>query len=257
MGQRCAPAVPKKAPIVIRGEGGAVIEQPTRNEFNLVVDDQQHIFIENLTLRGGRIGVVARGSSHLVVRRCEISNVLFGIYNNRDESSNWYIADNVITGIDSTWVPRGQENAAETGVVVYGRGYMVEHNRIGRFWDCLTIADFGRPAGGVDGIDRHCVAIDFNNNDLYNARDDLLETDFSSHNIRVFDNRMYSAHTGMSAQPLYGGPAYFIGNVLYGVVGSAYKFHNWPAGLVVVNNTSVTSDVGLHVGSTMAERLSA
>ena len=36
-------------------------------------------------LRGGCIGVVARGSSHLVVRRCEISNVLFGIYNNRAE----------------------------------------------------------------------------------------------------------------------------------------------------------------------------
>jgi len=36
----------------------------SRSEFNLVVDDQQHIFTENLTLRGGRIGVVARGSSH-------------------------------------------------------------------------------------------------------------------------------------------------------------------------------------------------
>ena len=46
--------------------------------------------------------------------------MLFGIYNNRAESSDWYIADNTITG-NSTWVPREQENAAETGVWAHGQ----------------------------------------------------------------------------------------------------------------------------------------
>ena len=231
------------APIVIRGAGDAVIELAGLDGFNLDLSGSEHVFVEDLALVGGRMGVMARRASHLTVRRCRISGVRYGIFNDREESSHWYIADNVITGIDSTWRPRQQEEAAETGVVVYGRGHVVEHNRISRFWDCLTIADFGRPAGGVEGIDRHCVAVDFNNNDLYNARDDLIETDFGSHNIRVFDNRLYNAHTGVSAQPLYGGPLYFVGNVMYAIVGSAYKFHNWPAGVYVAHNTSITGDI--------------
>jgi hypothetical protein len=116
---------------------------------------------------------------------------------------------------------------------------VVEYNRISRFWDALTVADFGRPSGGVEGIDRHCVAVDFNNNGLFNARDDLLEVDFSSHNVRVWDNRLFNSHTGISAQPLYGGPVYFVGNAIYSINGNTYKFHNWPAGIYAFHNTSV------------------
>jgi hypothetical protein len=232
------------APIVIRGLGdGAVIVAPDDGAVNLGLDDRDHVFIEGLDLRGGRIGILARGARHLTVRRCRISEVKFGIFNDHEGSSHWYIADNILTGIDSHWTPRTQENAAETGINVFGRGHVVEYNRISRFWDCLAVADFGRPPGGVDGIDRHAVAIDFNNNDLSQARDDLLETDFASHNVRVFDNRLFNGHTGCSVQPLYGGPVYFVGNVVYGVVGSAFKLHNWPAGIYLFNNTSITSDM--------------
>ena len=69
---------------------------------------------------------------------------------------------------------------------------MVEYHEISRFWDDLTIADFGRPAGGVEGIDRHCVAIDFNNNELHQARDDLVEADYGSH-------KFASSTTGFTA----------------------------------------------------------
>lgn len=120
---------------------------------------------------------------------------------------------------------------------------MVEYHEISRFWDDLTIADFGRPAGGVEGIDRHCVAIDFNNNELHQARDDLVEADYGSHNIRVFDNRLHSGHTGLSAQPLYGGPVYFFGNAIYGVDNTPFKLHNWPAGIYILHNTSIASDM--------------
>ena len=231
-----------QAPLVIRGAGGgeAHLVGP-EDGVNLALDDRAHVFVEDLVLRGGRMGIRAQRCSHLVVRGCTIEAVKFGLYNDRAESTHWYIADNIITGIDQHWVPRTQEGAAETGVNVFGRGHVVEYNRISRFWDCLAIANFGRPPGGVDGIDQHCVAIDFSNNDLSRARDDLLETDFGSHNIRVFDNRLVNGHMGCSVQPLYGGPVYFVGNAVYGFVAGAFKLHNWPAGILLFNNTSVGS----------------
>jgi hypothetical protein len=231
------------APIVIRGMGNqeTIIENPSNQSYNLVLNDRQHVFIENLALRGGHISILAQRTRYLTVRQCAISGAKFGLYNTRENSSHWYIADNTLTGTDAHWVPRTQADAAETGIVLYGQGHVVEYNRIRRFWDALTIADFGRPPGGVDGMERHCVAIDFNNNDLSESRDDLIETDFGSHNIRVFDNRLYNGHTGCSVQPLYGGPVYFVGNLLYGIDGSAFKLHNWPSGIYLFNNTSITS----------------
>ncbi len=228
-----------EAPIVLRGagDGAAVFSVETGN--NLDLSNSAHVFVEDLLLRGGRMALLAQNASDLVVRRCRIEGARYGIYNGLAASENWYIADNVLTGTDAHWEPRMQEDAAETGIAVFGRGHVVEYNRISRFWDALTVADFGRPPGGVEGIDRHCVAIDFNNNDLSKTRDDLLEVDFASHNVRVWDNRLFNSHTGISAQPLYGGPVYFVGNVIYSVNGSTYKFHNWPAGIYVFHNTSV------------------
>lgn len=230
-----------EAPIQIRGVGKAVLELPGTDGFNLDVSERNHVFVEDLTLRGGRIGLIARDASQLTVRRCRIDGALYGIFNDRERSRDWYIADNVLVGTDDHWVPRTQEDAAETGIVVYGQGHVVEYNDVSRYWDALTVADFGRPAGGVGDIDRHCVAIDFNNNELHQARDDLLEVDFASHNMRVVDNRLTSGHTGISAQPLYGGPAYFVGNVIYGVDNTPFKLHNWPAGLYLLHNTSISS----------------
>jgi len=227
------------APIVIRaaGDGAAVFSVDAGNNFDL--SNTAHVFVEGLVLRGGRMGLLAQNARHLVVRGCLIEEVRYGIYNGLAASENWYIADNILTGTDGHWEPRTQEDAAETGIAVYGRGHVVEYNRISRFWDALTVADFGRPPGGVEGIDRHCVAIDFNNNDLFNTRDDLLEVDFASHNVRVWNNQLFNSHTGISAQPLYGGPVYFVSNVIYSVNGSTYKFHNWPAGIYAFHNTSV------------------
>ncbi|NKB66214.1 MAG: hypothetical protein GKR89_04065 [Candidatus Latescibacteria bacterium] len=228
------------APITIRGVGQARLVGPA-DGVNLALDDRAHVFVEELVLSGGRMAIRAQRARYLTVRGCTIEDVKFGLYNDRAESTHWYIADNTITGIDEHWVPRNQDDAAETGINVFGRGHVVEYNRISRFWDCLAIADFGRPPGGIEGIDRHCVAIDFNNNDLARARDDLLETDFGSHNIRVWDNRLFNGHMGCSVQPLYGGPVYFVGNAIYGFIASPFKLHNWPAGILLFNNTSIGS----------------
>jgi hypothetical protein len=59
--------------------------------------------------------------------------------------------------------------------------------------------------------------------------------------VRVFRNRgVNAAHGGYSAQPTFGGPIYFIGNLLYHVPsGVAFKFSAKPAGLFVYHNTLI------------------
>jgi hypothetical protein len=57
----------------------------------------------------------------------------------------------------------------------------------------------------------------------------------------VFNNRgVNAAHGGYSAQPVFGGPIYFIRNILYHVPsGVAFKFSAKPAGLFVYHNTII------------------
>ena len=76
-------------------------------------------------------------------------------------------------------------------------------------------------------------------NDLSQAMDDCLETDYGCHNIRVWGNRLRDAHVGLSCQPVYGGPVYLFRNEMYGFTYTPYKLHNWPSGLYIMNNTSV------------------
>jgi hypothetical protein len=50
-----------------------------------------------------------------------------------------------------------------------------------------------------------------------------------------------AAQCGLSAQPVYGGPAYYIRNVVYHVpTGCGLKFNVKPAGLVLYHNTMIT-----------------
>jgi hypothetical protein len=96
------------------------------------------------------------------------------------------------------------------------------------------------------------VAIDIYNNDIHLIVDDFIEAGPRGrlrehpgvHNIRVLRNRgVNAAQCGLSAQPVFGGPAYFIRNVLYHIpVGVALKFMAKPAGLVVYHNTVIAEN---------------
>lgn len=234
-------------PIVIRGAGGGEATlQGTADDkgmgFNLNVTGSHHLFIEDLTLKGGDWAVYAGeriepdGTEHLVIRRCRIIDAGTGIRTYSPGSAHWYIADNTIIGRNEKWYPRDSPKNSHTGINIYGRGHVVCHNRIAKFWDCLAIANFGPPPK-----DRKLkvVAIDMYGNDLSEALDDCLETDYGCHNIRVWSNRIRDAHVGMSFQPVYGGPVYAFRNELYGFTYTAYKLHNWPSGIMLFNNTSV------------------
>ena len=89
--------------------------------------------------------------------------------------------------------------------------------------------------------DDRAVAIDIYNNDIHVTGDDFIEADGGVHNIRVMRNRgVNAAHTGLSAQPIFGGPAYYIRNIVYNTP-VALKFSN-PAGVIVYHNTIIAEN---------------
>ena len=208
-----------------------------------------HLMFQNITFRHARTALLAGkkggpGASGLTVRRCRIEDVIYGINSTSEKSEGWYIADNVMSGINKTWYPRprkGYMSPSHTGVNVYGRGHVVAFNRITKFSDSLAIANYGFPP---EDPALHPVAIDFYNNDLSFSQDDSIETDYGAHNIRVYRNRAYNTHTGLSVQPFYGGPVYLIRNELYSVTSLTFKIHNYSAGIEAYHNTVASANCG-------------
>jgi hypothetical protein len=237
-------------PIVIRGaeDGSSVVESPHHGETLFDVSRADHIHFEDLTLRRARYAIHGgnkggAGTAGLVVRRCRIEDVVSGVWTTSENARNWFLADNVLVGMNPTWHPRtapgrSYMEPSHTGVNIYGRGHVVAYNRITRFSDSLAIANFGPP---VDDLEKHCVNIDFHNNDLSWAQDDTIETDYGCHNIRVYRNRCYNTHTALSVQPSYGGPIYLIRNECYGITSIAFKLHNYCTGTVAYHNTTCTA----------------
>ena len=122
-------------------------------------------------------------------------------------------------------------------------GHVIAHNAIAYFHDGIGISTYGTPEQDPD---RRASSIDIYNNDIHMSNDDFVETDGGVHNVRVFNNRgVNAAQGGYSAQPVFGGPVYFIGNILYHVPsGVAFKFSAKPAGLFVYHNTIIGEQIG-------------
>ena len=118
---------------------------------------------------------------------------------------------------------------------------MIAYNRVLNFHDGIDHATYGDPDGYPQTIrDRMPVSIDIYNNDISNMHDNCLEADGSMHNIRVMRNRCFNSATGaMSPQPVFGGPVYFIRNVVYHGVGGPIKVHGSPAGVIFYHNTYI------------------
>ncbi|MHB9027380.1 MAG: right-handed parallel beta-helix repeat-containing protein [Candidatus Latescibacterota bacterium] len=227
----------ERNPIVFRaaGDGDAILDGGGLENM-IDIRDAGHLFFEDLHVRGGNFAFRADGSYHLVIRRCIISDVVMGIYSYSELSREWYVADNVITGRNKAWYPRTEKNPSHTGAKIYGKGLVFCRNRVSGFWDCLAIANYGSPHRDIH---LKCTAIDFYDNDLSEAVDDCIEADYGCHNIRFYRNRLRNSHTGLSAQPTYGGPIYFLRNEVWNATALPLKLHNWCTGLVIYHNTLI------------------
>ena len=240
-------------PIVIRGagDGEAIFDgDGVHDLFNVMAADY-HIF-EGLTIRNADIAFQAGlkdvlGAKGLTVRNCRLEDVGVGINAQYSGSQDFYIADNVMIGRDDRYRLLGWFNPGIYGgnrlksyhaVKVYGSGHVVAHNYIAYFHDGISVCTHGSPDPEED---RRASSIDFYNNDIHLMADDFIEADGGVHNIRIMRNRgVNAAQCGLSAQPVYGGPAYYIRNVLYHVpTGCGLKFNVKPAGMVLYHNTII------------------
>lgn len=243
-------------PIVIRGagDGETIIDGAGAHTLFDVTASENNIF-ENLTIRNANIAFAAGmkeviGAKNLSVRNCRIEDVGIAITTENAGSKNFYIADNIIIGREDRYRLRGWANPGVyppsqlTGyfaIKVYGSGHVICHNSIAYFHDGVTVSTYGTPE---ESQDLKAVAIDIYNNDIHLVVDDFIEADGGVHNIRVMRNRGVNAgQCALSAQPVFGGPAYFIRNVLYNIPnGVALKFMAKPAGIYVLHNTVISEN---------------
>jgi hypothetical protein len=244
-------------PIVIRAAGdGEVIFDGNGCHRLFDVMASEYLIFEGLTIRNADVAFFAGqkdvlGAIGLTVRNCRLEDIGIGITTEYAGSKDFYIADNIFLGRDDRFRLIGWYSPGIYGphplrsyyaVKVYGSGHVVCHNAIAYFHDGICISTYGTPEPEQE---RKAVAIDFYNNDIHMSGDDFIETDGGVHNIRVMRNRgVNAAHGGLSAQPIFGGPAYFIRNVLYNVAsGVAFKFSAKPAGLFVYHNTVISEHI--------------
>lgn len=248
-------------PIVIKaaGDGEAIFDgDGAYNLFNVMAANYN--YFEGLTIRNTDLAFQAglkniAGSSGLTIKRCRFENVGRAIYTDWSGSKNYYIADNVMLGrfnpnylmgfTGRTWQNLPEFNpklVSEYAVKVYGAGHVVAYNSIANFHDGVDVATYGNPDGSPTPIrDRMPVSIDFYGNDISNVEDNCLEADGGAHNIRIFRNRCFNhGHRALSVQPMFGGPVYFMRNIVYHAPeGGAVKFTASSAGIVVYHNTLI------------------
>jgi len=258
-------------PIVIKaaGDGDAIFDgDGAYNLFNLM--GANFNYFDGLTIRNTELAMWAgqkniTGSSGLTVRRCRFENVGRAIYSDWSGSTDFYIADNVMIGrfnpnylmgfTGRTWQNLPEFNpklVSEYAVKVYGSGHVVAYNAIANFHDGVDVATYGNPDSTGTALsngpndstpipDRMPVSIDFYGNDISNVEDNCIEADGGAHNIRVFRNRCFNhGHRALSVQPAFGGPVYFIRNVVYHAPeGGAVKFTASSAGILVYHNTFI------------------
>ncbi|HEU4620551.1 MAG TPA: hypothetical protein VFV10_21140 [Gammaproteobacteria bacterium] len=248
-------------PIVIKaaGDGEVVFDgDGAENLFNLMAANYN--YFEGITVRNTNVAFLLGikgigGASGFTLKRSRIENVGRGIEDDWSGSKDFYIADNVFMGrhapdhmmgwIGAIWEPFPdfpERLDSEYAIKVYGQGHVVTRNYIANWHDGIDMATYGNPDGTPNVVaDRFPMSIDFYENDITNMGDNCIETDGGGRNMRVFRNRCFNtASQGLSAQPIFGGPVYFVRNLVYNGPGAgSLKFVSTPTGALVYQNTFV------------------
>ncbi len=245
-------------PITIKGadDGEAIFDGAGNARLFDMMASAHHI-IEGLTFRNTEIAIFAGekevlGATHLTIRNCRFEDIGVGVWTESADSRDFFISDNLFLGREDQmrligWNQAGQRTAgiypshqlkSFFAVKVYGPGHIIAHNAIAYFHDGICISTYGPPDSDPE---HQASSIDIYNNDIHLSNDDFIESDGGSHNIRVYNNRgINAAHNGYSAQPVFGGPVYFLRNIAYQIpAGGALKFNASPAGIIAYHNTFI------------------
>lgn len=254
-------------PITIKsaGDGEVIIDGDGNHRLFDVMASRHHIF-DGLTFRNTDVAIFAGqkevlGAVGLTVKNCRFENIGFGVWTEFAGSSDFYIADNLFLGRDDRfrlfgWSGRARSPGAPSwpelpykshrlvsyyAIKVYGPGHVIARNAIAYFHDAIGLSTYGTPPTDPD---QRASSIDIYENDLHMLNDDFYEADGGVHNIRFFNNRCTNAYMGgLSAQPVFGGPSYYIRNTIYNCVRNvSFKFGGTPAGLFVYHNTVISEN---------------
>jgi hypothetical protein len=248
-------------PIVIKaaGDGEVVFDgDGAETLFNLMAANYN--YFEGITVRNTNVAFLLgykgiAGASGFTLKHSRLENVGRGVHTDWSGSKDFYIADNVFIGRHDPDKMMGWNGAiweklpgfperldSEYAIKVYGQGHVVAHNYIANWHDGIDNATYGNPDGTPNPLaDRFPMSVDFYENDIYNMGDNCIETDGGGRNMRVFRNRCFNtAAGGLSAQPIFGGPVYFIRNVVYNGPGAgALKYVSTPTGVLAYQNTFI------------------
>jgi hypothetical protein len=229
----------RERPIVVRDAGdGPVVFTDSGKCFE--VDEAAYVWLQGLVFRGCAWPIHAgeqAATKGLTVVRCRFEDNDAGILIRSTACRDFYIADNVFVGTTGMWHRDEGKRKPYKAMRVAGQGIDVCYNRVRNHWDGLSTWG-SKPTRDPR---RKLSAVDFYHNDVGQIVDDN-EADYGQHNIRFWRNRIVDMHVGLSAQPVYGGPCWFVRNVQYNITrGVAFKLNCQPAGVLAYNNTSVSS----------------
>lgn len=216
-------------PIIIRGVSRSSVTIDATGAAYGVNIGGSNVFVEDLTVRGSDWGAGISNTQGVVIRRSRFTAVNKGIDGSTGTNRNFYICDNMLEG-KAVWPDVSQATWNLEGITVGGQGHVVCHN---------TLSGFGDALGLTHNTNIANIAIDFYGNEVLWTGDDGVEMDFSSRNVRVFDNRITNCGMGVSLQPVWGGPNYIFRNVIANAAHAPYKLNNEPSGFYIFNNTSM------------------
>lgn len=217
-------------PIVIRGvDRDTVILDGGNAGSNVLAVEGSFTHVERLTLQHDNRALRFHGSpaSDNVVRRVHVKDVVLG-FGSSTMQQDFYLCDNVLEGRlawPAVYSDDEGVHANDDGIHVEGDGHVVCHNTVSGFGDSLKVETVG------------ARAVDFYGNDVDGSYDNAIELDQTSGNSRCFRNRFTNAYMPVSVQPIFGGPAYVVRNLVINAAVEQVKLHNGTVGPVILNNT--------------------
>jgi hypothetical protein len=218
--------------VVLDGGGGPVLVDASGLE---------HLWFERLAFRNADVLLQATHARHIVIRRNRFRiaarNLAAGVEARgaqSTESVGFFVTDNIFEG-PNTW-PRKSRKKTDAerifGIALTGAGHVIAHNLIRGVGDGVN--------NGRGGM---LSASDIHSNDVFDATDDCIEADHAATNVRIFRNRLTNCFSGVSLQPVHGGPVYVFGNLILNTQYSPFKLHNHTSGIMLFHNTSVRSGI--------------
>jgi uncharacterized protein (TIGR03382 family) len=231
-------------PIVVRGASAqGVVLDGANCTCNVLEVYGSYVHVERLTLQNAIRGLrfLGTGAQGNVARRLVVRDVVHAIGGNAGQLDS-YICDNDLVG-RLVWPWTFASNAVshwdDRGVQIHGDGHVVCHNRMRGFGDPVVNKTSRSRSWDVYGNDIH---------DGY----DGTELDEGEGNLRLYRNRWTNVMVPVSLQPIFGGPAYVLRNVVFNAPDEQIKLKSLggtlePSGALIHHNTFVSPTRALNL----------